>query len=359
VNSVSQVAESTSWRGPFRTLLMSRSLDKRKAALQQLQPMYEEVSSQLLAEVEGAGGKWWHRIHLRPLFGYQSACAALYRIMVSYVMPAQAGSQVKVQRRIEDGKQRVRYVLRDDVMDGEEEEQDATTQTDDLDTDAGRARALFVFLRQLVDAPAWQLERTASAEQKQQDAASPDKWLARTPDLETPEYTVVLRDPEGAFEVREYTPYSVVQMKEGCGGGNGTKSFFALAGYIFGKTNVQQEKMAMTTPVQVDSKSGLMSFIMPSKYWGDEAIQDAPAPQDDAGVQLIARPSESVAVTVFGGYARSQVVAQKTEMLLAALNDAENIEVVDPSQTRLMQYNDPFTVPWKRRNEVSVAVRIK
>ncbi len=38
--------------------------------------------------------------------------------------------------------------------------------------------------------------------------------------------------------------------------------------------------------------------------------------------------------------------------------DDDRLELVD-GESRLMQYNDPFTVPWKRRNEVSVPVRLK
>ena len=37
------------------------------------------------------------------------------------------------------------------------------------------------------------------------------------------------------------------------------RSFFMLADYIFGKKNVRNEKMAMTTPVQMDRDSGAMS----------------------------------------------------------------------------------------------------
>eukprot|EP00420_Gonyaulax_spinifera_P021905 CAMPEP_0197915722 /NCGR_PEP_ID=MMETSP1439-20131203/80697_1 /TAXON_ID=66791 /ORGANISM="Gonyaulax spinifera, Strain CCMP409" /LENGTH=82 /DNA_ID=CAMNT_0043537697 /DNA_START=6 /DNA_END=251 /DNA_ORIENTATION=+ len=82
---------------------------------------------------------------------------------------------------------------------------------------------------------------------------------------------------------------------------------------------MEQEKMAMTTPVQIDKQSGAMSFIMPSRYWGEDALQEAPKPTDDAGVILQPRPTETIAVSTFGGYARNQVVQRKTEALLAAL----------------------------------------
>lgn len=116
--------------------------------------------------------------------------------------------------------------------------------------------------------------------------------------------------------------------------------------------------MAMTTPVQMDSITGTMSFLMPSKYWGENGIKDAPAPLEDAGVKLVVRPPETLAVTVFGGYARSAAVDKKKLELMEALAAADGVEVLDSTAMRVMQYNDPFTVPWKRRNEVSVPVRL-
>ncbi|CAE7395714.1 unnamed protein product [Symbiodinium pilosum] len=113
--------------------------------------------------------------------------------------------------------------------------------------------------------------------------------------------------------------------------------------------------MAMTTPVQMDKSTGTMSFIMPSKYWGD-GLAEAPPPAEDAGVALQARDGEQVAVSTFGGYAVGSVVARKTDELLASVAQSEDWELVE-NTTRLLQYNDPFTVPWKRRNEVSVPVR--
>ncbi|CAK0853052.1 unnamed protein product, partial [Prorocentrum cordatum] len=322
-------ADAAPWRGPLRTLLLSRSGARRLAALKQLQSVLEGASGSAFAEVEAHGeaisgrGSWRDRLRLRPLVGYRSACASLYRTMVRYVMPEQA-----------------------DVPDDEE-----------ASSEEQKARALSVVLRQLVGSSAWEVERAAAAGRGEEGDSSSDKWLARTPDLETPRFEVLQRDPAGVFEVRRYDPYSVVRTSAGAGG-NGTKSFFALAGYIFGKANTAQEKMAMTTPVQTERDSGAMSFIMPSRYWGDELLQAAPPPSEDASVELVAVPEEVVAVTVFGGYARSGVVAAKTQALIDAVAAAEGVEVVDAGRTRLMQYNDPFTVPWKRRNEVSVPVRL-
>ncbi|CAE8632918.1 unnamed protein product [Polarella glacialis] len=340
------------WKPAFRSLLLSRNEQTRGAALKELTQVFEEVSSSIVAEIEtcaAAVDKWplLARLGLlRPFFGYRSACASLYRTMVDHVLPEQAGSSIRVESRVENGTQILRYVLRSDGMevDGGNE-----VQTEE-------ARALLVLLRQLKGSTAWELQKAAAAASGGADSF--DQWAARTPSLESPNYTVVFKGP--TFEVREYAPYSVVQMG-GAGvekGAGGNVSFFALAGYIFGKKNERQEKMAMTTPVQMDRKSGAMSFIMPSKYWGEDALQNAPPPTADAGVRLESRKAETLAVSIFGGYAMAPAVARKTEELVSAVEEGSSgWEVVDSSSTRLMQYNDPFTVPWKRRNEVSIAVR--
>lgn len=332
---------------------MSRSSSSRKAALEKLFPMYEPISGEILEEVQRCNEAcekrpWLKWLKLRPLVGYTSACASLHRTMEQYVLPEQAGSTVLVeQRKDDDDTQRVRYVLRDQ----------ATSAADSSASGAGkegRARALLILLRQLLGSTAWSLEAGAASAMRQEQTDSFAQWLKRTPDLETPKYKVLFKG--SSFEVREYEPYSVVETGSDAGVGNG--SFFSLANYIFGKTNARNEKMAMTTPVQMDKKRGVMSFIMPSNYWGD-ALSDAPPPVDSTAVRLQSRPSELVAVSIFGGYARGAAVDQKTEELLAAVEADGRLEVVDRGDTRLMQYNDPFTVPWKRRNEVSVPVRTK
>lgn len=275
-------------------------------------------------------------------------------------MPEQAGSSVQVRKRGADSTKGVRYALKDDVMDGSSEnarQEDADKESSESDA-AQKARALIVVLRQLPGSSPWSVENAASmAKEEDEVASSSDKWFKRTPDLETPDYRVIFQDPAGQYEIRKYAAYSVVQttMAEN---GNGTKAFFSLAGYIFGKTNVEQQKMAMTTPVQSDPNKGTMSFIMPKQFWGEVGLQAAPAPMANASVELIPRPEEVMAVSVFGGYARSRAVKEKSRALLDALGAAEGVEIVDRDAVRLMQYNDPFTVPWKRRNEVAVAVRI-
>lgn len=359
-------APAKEWRAPLRTLLLSLSEASRREALKQLQALYEVKSPELIAEIaeHGRGSErrpWLYRLRARPLLGYRSACASLYRTMVEHVLPEQAGASVEV-RRQEGDEKRIRYVLRDDAMEGDGVEgsrgKEQVERNLAMADSASQARALFVLLRQLPDTTAWALEEAAALDAKA--GSSSERWLERTPKLETPKYQVIFEDPDGVYEIRRYSAYSVVETDRAEDQpGSGNRQFFKLANYIFGKANEKEEKMAMTTPVQTDAKTGAMSFIMPSTYWGADQLQAAPAPKADAGVRLVLRPAETVAVTVFGGYARAAAVAERKQALLEALGRAESLEVPDQTATRLMQYNDPFTVPWKRRNEVSVPVLVK
>jgi hypothetical protein len=141
----------------------------------------------------------------------------------------------------------------------------------------------------------------------------------------------------------------------------GFGAFNALAGYIFG-SNKEQVKMAMTTPVINHGTTQKMSFVMPSNYWKTDAATP-PTPMEGSGVTLENRgggmigSSSQVAVVWFGGFASKQLVAQKKALLTSSLQqDAEWTAVDESAEPLLLQYNDPFVPPWKRRNEVALAV---
>lgn len=335
------------WRGTLRRLLLARRQAAREAAFKELAEIYDDVSGEMFAEVEKYALMLEEKpqlqlLRLRPFLGYRSACASLYRTVRDHILPQQADSPVLVLKQSREGEQRLRYVLQSDAMDADARSAGATGAEVSA---ASKARALYVALRQVVANDAWSVERSANSKD--------NDWEKRTPKLETPKYQVLSRDALSGIEVREYAPYAVVQTQQGPEVAN-NRSFFMLADYIFGKKNVRNEKMAMTTPVQMDRKSGAMSFIMPSKYW--TSLEDAPLPAGDAGVSLEPRPTETLAVSIFGGYALGPTVAKKTEELIDFVQKSDRWEI-EQNSTRLMQYNDPFTVPWKRRNEVSIPVR--
>ena len=228
---------------------------------------------------------------------------------------------------------------------------------------AARRRALSIVLNQLQYVRSIRSMETEALGRLKR--SSMKEMLARTPKgLETPKYRVVKH--KKTWEVREYEDFSVCStlMDEN---ERSPIGFNSLAGYIFGK-NQQQEKMAMTTPVISTQSAGnkKMSFVMPSRFWSsEEALTAAPRPLETAvrlegkGGGLI-QSSSLVAVRWFGGFASPRNVAQQSAALLASIAGDGEWEPVEPeAPPLLMQYNDPFQPPWKRRNEVAVPVRRK
>jgi len=245
---------------------------------------------------------------------------------------------------------------------------------------AKRRRFVGVLLRQLRRGKGgvWALEREAARRRRQETSMA--EMLRRTPDeLETPAYAVVAADRPGGWEVREYSEFSVASTRrDRAVAASGVPiqqpslpaagGFQALAGYVLGGRNAEEEKMAMTTPVLSSAATGQMSFVLPSKYWGEGA--EPPAPLPESGVQLgrngggALEQSSALACLWFGGFAGGDEVARRKEQLLEAVRgDGEwdaacgDDEDAQAASILLMQYNDPFTPPWQRRNEVALPVR--
>jgi hypothetical protein len=262
-----------------------------------------------------------------------------------------------------------------------------------------RRRALVSLLRslsveeigeELSDRPAIVILES-KAKQDSRDAAK-DLVSRRPPGLETPDYDVVAtgEDLVGKMkglniEIRCYKPYSVCSVsmnqprpddssrtdaKLGAPELKGASSFGALAGYLFGK-NLQSTAMKMTTPVfttgLVENTDGSedqeisreMQFVLPSEYWGSDNLQKAPVPLEESGVSLRQIASENRAVLMFSGYASTKETKKRTKQLLSVLSRNGIRWGVVPNTECLAQYNDPFTLPWRRVNEISVKVEPK
>ncbi|WP_284010907.1 SOUL family heme-binding protein [Haloarcula pelagica] len=110
------------------------------------------------------------------------------------------------------------------------------------------------------------------------------------------------------------------------------------------------ESIPMTTPVRTDrDETGVtMAFFLPSDY----TPATAPVPTDDA-VRLVVEPARTVAVTSFSWYATEDRVERARSTLDRVLSDAGVTARGEPS---LLQYDDPWTPPFMRTNEVAVRV---
>jgi hypothetical protein len=189
--------------------------------------------------------------------------------------------------------------------------------------------------------------------------ATPDPRSNVSKTLETPAFAVTAI--EGNFEVRRYEPLIVAQtIVEGDREAATRDGFRRLAGYIFGgntaraSVSVTSERIAMTAPVAAqptDTQGGAawaVTFTMPRHY----TLETLPTP-DDARVRLVPVEGRMRAAVVFAGTTSPDTVEEKARELRAWI---EARGLVATSAPELARYNDPWTLPWNRRNEVLIDV---
>jgi SOUL heme-binding protein len=194
---------------------------------------------------------------------------------------------------------------------------------------------------------------------------------------EEPKYRVI--ETVGAIEIREYAPTIVAEVEvEGDRSEAASKGFRALAGYIFGANKSTQkiamtapvtqeplpapnEKIAMTAPVTQSpvgatgtAVDGLqrwrVTFTMPSQY----TMETLPKP-DNASVKLSVQPGEKRATIRFSGFSTVNNLATHRSQLEAFIGERK-LQTSSPYTVAF--YNDPFTLPWNRRNEWWVAIQM-
>ena len=191
---------------------------------------------------------------------------------------------------------------------------------------------------------------------------------------EEPKFTLL--EKSEPFELREYAPQIVAEVSvTGDLDSASSQGFRLIAAYIFGQNQVS-EKIAMTTPVGIESSSesksakiamttpvGIqadqtdkgadqlwtVSFVMPSEY----TIDTLPKPLNSQ-VKIRQIPAEKKAVIVFSGFYDEDKVMEKTKSLEGWVK-SKNWQVLGAPQ--FARYNPPWTLPFMRRNEILIQVR--
>lgn len=164
---------------------------------------------------------------------------------------------------------------------------------------------------------------------------------------ESASYSVL--EAEDEFEIREYPDLNmaITQAELDSQGKDG--SFMRLFRYIDGN-NSQQQKVAMTTPVFMNSRRkdvpGKMGFVIPQKLKESEI----PKP-DNARVQLSERKGGQFAVIRFSGRINAATVQQAEQKLRAW---AAKMELQLADETEYAGYDPPWTPGPFRRNEVHI-----
>lgn len=170
--------------------------------------------------------------------------------------------------------------------------------------------------------------------------------------IEEPAYRALISEPP--FEHRAYSGYVVAETEiAGDFDAASTRGFRRVAAYIFGENslpNGENKKIAMTAPVTVEEKpSGWrLHFVMPD----GENLDTLPKPKN-AEIRLKKIPEHQMAVIRFSGWTTKASIEEHTEKLKAWINTKKLKATGSPQVAR---YDDPFTLPWRRRNEIMIPV---
>ncbi len=185
---------------------------------------------------------------------------------------------------------------------------------------------------------------------------------AHATEYELPQYDVVEKD--GDFEIREYAPQLVAEITMGgerCDAA--TRGFRVLADFIFGNNShdkpvnmtapvVQEEVQRLAGrslfPVNSDEDVWIVRFMMPSEF-----TQETLPKPDDERIHIATLPGHrTVSVTFTGLWTDSNLEGHfvKLQQFIA------DHKLQTTGKPVYAFYDDPFTWPWSRRNEIIVTL---
>ena len=180
-------------------------------------------------------------------------------------------------------------------------------------------------------------------------------WTLPTMAQSVSEPSYVLLKSEPPFELRDYGALTVAETTiEGDFDVAGSLGFRRVAGYIFGKNqNIKgdSEKIAMTAPVTMEAQEQQwrLHFVMPQGL----TLANLPKPSDSS-VQLREMPPQRMASVRFSGLTTAASIQRHTQMLKDWLSQQQ---LAFEDKPQVARYNDPFTLPWNRRNEILIPVK--
>jgi hypothetical protein len=170
------------------------------------------------------------------------------------------------------------------------------------------------------------------------------------------EFTV-LRTYED-FELREYLPCVIAEVKVSAQYSTATSSAFASLFNYISKGNKSSEKIAMTAPVITAQKADTsesaewyVSFVMPS----GSTFGHLPHPTDSQ-VKLRELDSETCVAKSFRGKATDELSRKMAKALRASASQA-NIALSD--ETRICRFDPPFKPGFLQYNEIVIPVHIE
>jgi len=155
------------------------------------------------------------------------------------------------------------------------------------------------------------------------------------------------------FEVREYEPCVIAEVKVSADYSSASSSAFSSLFSYISKGNKGSQKITMTAPViaaqraeSSDSDEWFVSFVMPS----GSKFGHLPHPNDPQ-VVLRELDAETCIASSFRGKATAQLSEVKTKELRAAAKRA-NISL--SGETRICRFDPPFKPGFLQYNEIVI-----
>ena len=160
------------------------------------------------------------------------------------------------------------------------------------------------------------------------------------------------------FEVREYAPCVIAEVKVSAQYSTAASSAFASLFKYISKGNKTSEKIAMTAPViaaqraeSAEPEDWFVSFVMPS----GSTFGRLPHPNDPR-VVLRDLDAETCIASSFRGKATEELSEKKVKELRAAAA-RENIAV--SSETRICRFDPPFKPGFLQYNEIVIPIYLQ
>ena len=159
------------------------------------------------------------------------------------------------------------------------------------------------------------------------------------------------------FELREYLPCVIAEVKISAQYSTATSSAFASLFNYISKGNKSSQKIAMTAPVitaqkadKSESSEWYVSFVMPS----GSTFGHLPHP-NDSQVQLRELDTETCVAKSFRGRATDELSRKMVRELRASASKA-NIALSD--ETRICRFDPPFKPGFLQYNEIVIPAYI-
>ena len=159
------------------------------------------------------------------------------------------------------------------------------------------------------------------------------------------------------FELREYLPCVIAEVKVSANYSTATRSAFSSLFNYISKGNESSQKIAMTAPVitaqkadRSDSAGWYVSFVMPS----GSAFDHMPHP-NDSQIRLRELDTETCVAKSFRGTATDELSRKKVQELRASASKA-NIALSD--ETRICRFDPPFKPGFLQYNEIVIPIHL-